>query len=87
MPYTYKSGEIVSPGDRVLLHGNPGNIEFVADADEKPDDWYVKEFGGGFMVVEPKVFGRLFLTPQDEDYFHLEFLSRGKDTAGLEEHS
>jgi hypothetical protein len=40
-------------------------------------DWYVEELGGGVMVIEPKRFGRAFLTEShsDED---LVFVSRAE---------
>jgi len=71
VPFRYQSGEEIKKGDRVLFHGEPGEIEFVADPliDDPETEWYVKEYGGGAMVVEPKVFGRAFLshTEQNED--------------------
>ncbi len=42
-----------------------------------PNDWYVKEHGGGVMIAEPKVFGRLFINAPASDYEDLEFVSRG----------
>ncbi|MGA3027595.1 MAG: hypothetical protein ABSF98_22775 [Bryobacteraceae bacterium] len=75
MPFFYQSGEEIRKGDRVLYDGEPGEIEFVADPANDPDDWYVTEYGGGVMVIEPKHFGLLFLTTtQDEE--DLEFVSR-----------
>ena len=38
MPFFYSSGEEIAKGDRVLLHGEPGEIELVADPAESPDD-------------------------------------------------
>ena len=77
MPFRYQSGAEVKKGDRVLYHGEPGEIEFVADPliDDPETEWYVKEFGGGVMVIAPKVFGRVFISriEQDED---LDFVSR-----------
>jgi len=64
MPFKYQSGEQIKTGDRVLLHGEPGEVEFVADPDDPasdPHDWYIGSLGGGVMIVEPKVFGRVFL--------------------------
>ncbi len=52
----------------MLLHGEPGQIELVTDAAS----------GSGVMVVEPKVFGRLFIEAPVNHYEDLEFLSRGK---------
>ena len=48
MPFTYQSGEEIQKGDRVVFHGNPGEIEFVATVPgEEPElDWYVQEYGG-----------------------------------------
>jgi len=75
MPYFYPSGEEVKPGDKVLLHGEPGEVEVVADPALHPDDWLVREHGGGIMIVEPKVFGRLFL-PKPQSCEDLIFVSR-----------
>jgi hypothetical protein len=57
------------------LHGEPGEIELVDDPAESPDDWFVKNQGGGIMVPELKVFGRLFITEPETDE-HLTFVSR-----------
>jgi hypothetical protein len=49
----------------------------VADpeiADPKTD-WFVKEYGGGVMIVEPKYFGRAFL-PDPRNAEDLEFVAR-----------
>jgi hypothetical protein len=75
MPFFYSSGEEIRPGDHVLIHGETGEIEFIADPAKNPDDWYVKEYGGGIMVIELKVFGRIFIRePEIDDY--LAFVSR-----------
>lgn len=78
MPLFYKSGEEIKTGDHVLLHGEAGYIELVADPAVDPDDWLVKEKGGGVMIGEPKEFGRLFLN-DPANYEDLSFTSR-KDT-------
>ena len=61
----------------MLFHGEPGEIEFVADSlvNDPETEWFVQEYGGGVMVVEPKVFGRAFLsdTESTED---LTFIAR-----------
>jgi hypothetical protein len=75
MPFLYSSGEEIRKGDRVLLHGEPGEVELVADPAESPDDWFVKHQGGGIMVLELKVFGWLFI-PEPETDEHLMFVSR-----------
>lgn len=75
MPFFYSSREEIRKGDRVLLHGEQSEIEFVADPAESPDDWLVKEQGGGIMVLELKVFGRLFISKPETDE-PLTFVSR-----------
>jgi hypothetical protein len=75
VPFFYCSGEQIEQGDRVLLHGEPGEIDFVADPARDPLDWYVTKCGGGVMIVEPKVFGSLFV-PDPQEYEDLEFVSR-----------
>jgi hypothetical protein len=64
VPFKYQSGEEIKKGDRVIFHGEPGEIEFVADklTGDPAIDWYVQEYGGGVMIVERKVFGRVFQT-------------------------
>ena len=74
----YRTGEEIKKGDRVLFHRNPAEIELVAcDDTDAETDWYMKEFGGGVLIREPKVFGRAFIPAdqldEDED---LEFVSR-----------
>lgn len=64
------------------LHGEPGEIEFVADPLGDPTDWYVQKFGGGIMIVEPKVFGRLFINRPVSDYEDLEFVSKSLSNDG-----
>ena len=76
MPFFYRSGERIKRGDRVRLHGEPGEIEFVADPLDDPNDWLVKQYGGGVMIVEPKVFGTLFVDAPVSQYEDLEFVSR-----------
>jgi hypothetical protein len=66
-------------GDRVLLHGEPGEIEFVSDSPDDENRWYFETYGGGVMVAEPKVFGRLFIASEKVSaYEDLEFVSRGR---------
>ena len=71
MPFLYPSREEIKAGDRVTYHGEPGEIEFVADKviGDSAIDWYVTEHGGGVMIVAPKFFGRVFVhdTKNDED--------------------
>jgi hypothetical protein len=76
VPFFYQSGEEIRKGDRVLLHGEAGEIECVADPATAPEDWLVTEHGGGVMILEPKVFGRLFVS-DTQNYEDLELVSRG----------
>ncbi len=61
----------------MIFHGEPGEVEFVADpqVSDTETGWYVQEYGGGVMIFEPKHFGRCFLTETDADE-DLEFVSR-----------
>jgi hypothetical protein len=77
VPFFYRSGEEIKPGDHVSLHGEPGEIEFIADPANDPEDWYVTEYGGGIMIREPKVFGSLFINANGiGNYEDLDFVSR-----------
>jgi hypothetical protein len=73
----YQSGEEIRKGDRVLFHGEPGEIEFVVEKliGDPTMDWHMKEQGPGVMILEPKSFQRAFVrdTENAED---LEFVSR-----------
>jgi hypothetical protein len=81
MTFKYQSGEEIKKGDRVLFHGEVGEIEFVAEEPGNPEtDWYVKEYGGGVMIREPKVFGSVFIpADQVEETEDLEFVARADD--------
>jgi hypothetical protein len=77
IPLVYRSRDEIRRGDRVLLHGELGEVELVLDGDTNPEDWPAREYGRGIMIVEPKVFGRLFLTEKDiAGYEDLLFVSR-----------
>jgi hypothetical protein len=79
-PLVYQSGDEIRKGDRVLLHGEPGEVELVLRGDNNPEDWPGPEYGRGIMIVEPKVFGRLFIAEKDiADYVDLVFVSRATD--------
>ena len=79
----YQSGEEIRKGDRVLFHGDPGEVEFVADPiiTNSETDWYVKEQGGGVMVREPKSFGLVFIS-DTQNVEDLVLLSRAADALG-----
>jgi hypothetical protein len=62
----------------VLFHGQPGRIELVAAeiVGEPAQDWYVHEFGGGFMILDD-VLGRFFVgIDAIEELEDLDFVSR-----------
>lgn len=49
-PLEYKCGEEIKPGDRVLFHGNPAEVELVScnPYDSNPAAaWHVKRYGSG----------------------------------------
>ena len=80
--FRYMSGELVRKGDRIRYHGEPGEIEFVADrlTGNQETDWFVEEFGGGIML-NARGFGAVFLEADqiaDDDW--LEFVSRAAST-------
>jgi hypothetical protein len=81
--FKYQSGEEIMQGDQVTFHGEPGEIEFVAEqlVGDPAMDWYVQELGGGVMILNPKVSGRTFMhdTEEAED---LVFVSRKRDAKG-----
>ncbi len=72
MSLTYTSGEEIRTGDRILYHGEPAQVEFVARGGDPETNWYVDRFGGGCMILAPS-FGRVFVSEADED---LEFVAR-----------
>jgi hypothetical protein len=72
MPLTYSTGEEIRSGDRVVYHGESGQVEFVATCGNPETAWYVDQFGGGCMILAPS-FGRVFVSKADED---LEFVTR-----------
>ena len=68
MALTYHSGEEIHQGDHVTYGGNAGMIELVVDGASNPEtDWYLENCGAGVMVVEPKVFGRVYIHAPHED--------------------
>ena len=79
MSLKYITGEQIRKGDRVLFHGEPGEIELVAEPTiaGSEADWYVQEYCGGVTVLElqPKHFGRFFL-PEPQTTDDLEFVAR-----------
>jgi hypothetical protein len=80
-PLRYRCGPEIKKGDHVLFHGSPAEIELVACDPDDPDPgivWYMKEFGGGVMILDPSVSGRTFVSSNSlKEYEDLEFVSRG----------
>lgn len=74
MALSYRSGETGMKGDRILYHGEHGEVEFIADAADPETDWYVEQFGGGCMITATG-FGSVFLS-STADREDLEFVSR-----------
>jgi len=69
---TYLSGEEILRGDRVLYHGEPGLIEFIAEEGDPETAWYVETFGGRCMILTSDM-GPVFVSRPDED---LELVAR-----------
>jgi hypothetical protein len=74
----YQSGAEIRKGDKVLFHGEPGEIEFVVEqfVGDPVMDWDMRENGPGVMVLEPKCSGRTYLR-DPENAEDLEFVARG----------
>lgn len=75
----YRSGEEIRKGDHVRFHGNRADIELVAcDSGDPEVVWYLKEFGGGVLILDPLESGRSFIRKDSlDEYEDLEFVSRG----------
>ena len=77
----YRSGEEIMENDRILFHGSPAKVEFVANDRDDPDPeiaWHIAEHGGGVMILDPMASGRTFIPREDlDDYDDLEFVGRG----------
>jgi hypothetical protein len=67
MPIYCDSAEEILQGDGGLFHGAPGEIEVVVDGltGDSAMAWYVEQFGGGAMILEPKHFGAGFLAASE----------------------
>jgi hypothetical protein len=74
----YKSDVEIRKGDRVLFAGKPSEIELVASSlNDEESKWYVEEFGGGIMILEPTLYERVFISADQLDETEdLEFVAR-----------
>jgi hypothetical protein len=79
----YLSGEEVRRGDRILFHGEPGEVEFVVIGvtGDASMDWHVEQYPGGGVMIAARGFGRVFLPISSAIDERLEFVSRGNDPA------
>jgi len=81
MVLKYLSGEEVKKGDHVLFHGEPGRIEFVASHLGDPEtDWFMREYGGGVMVLERETSRTFIPADQLDDEEDLKFVSRANSS-------
>jgi len=60
----YRSGEEIRQGDKVRYDGELGEIEFVVEGltGDPAMDCYIRELGPGVSVIEPQVFGRVYVS-------------------------
>jgi hypothetical protein len=72
MRLTYLSGEPVMKGDRILYHGEPDEVEFIADGTDPETDCFVKELGTGIMIKTCST----YTGPGSYDWEDIEFVSR-----------
>jgi len=76
----YRSGEEILKGDRVLFHRNPAEVEQVSsdpDSNDPETRWFMEEYGGGVLILDPMVSGRTFVSAAEIDECEdLEFVSR-----------
>jgi hypothetical protein len=72
----YHSGELVQRGDRVRLHGEDGQIDFIVDREtgDQQNDWYLRTSGPGVMILSG-AFGSVYLRDPHEKA-RLVFVSR-----------
>src|SRR5262245_51561539 len=54
MQLIYPSGEPVMKGDRTRYHGEPSEVEFIADGTDPETDWFVQRLGVGCTITVSK---------------------------------
>ena len=76
----YQSGEDIREGDKVLVAGEPGEIQFIVDklTGDAERDWHLEEHGPGAMVLEPKFYKEGTFITNTEDAEDLVLVSRSK---------
>jgi hypothetical protein len=84
VPLKYRTGEVVMRGDRVLLSGEVGVVEYIADEtiNDPMSRWLLEENRGGVMISQLRSLGRVFTSPEEDS--DVEFLSRGDYEAAEE---
>jgi len=74
----YQSEEQIRQGDKVLYHGEAGEIEFVVEklTGDAEKDWFMNEYGPGVMVREPKFYKEGTFVTDTENAEDLVLVSR-----------
>jgi hypothetical protein len=77
MSLRYQTGELVMTGDRVLLDGRAGVIEFLVDptVDDPSKRWWIENHGKGVLVSQLQDLGSLYTDPEEDPDLH--FVGRG----------
>ena len=73
----YRTGEVILPGGIVEYFGDPGHVEYVVNGltGNSEMDWNFRTNGTGVLIVEPRHFGRVYITDIENDE-KLVFISR-----------
>jgi hypothetical protein len=72
MPLSYVSGEPVMKGDRILYHGDPDEVDFIADGTDPEADSFVQTLGVGIMIKNCSTYTH----PGSFDWEDIQFVSR-----------
>jgi hypothetical protein len=80
MPFFYRSGEEVRPGDKIVYGGSPGHVEFVVDTltGDPAMDWHFTLFPNGGFMIKTAAMGFVFLDDAEEDE-DLDFVSKAPE--------
>ena len=75
MTFTYRSGEDIRAGDRIVYAGSPGEVEFVVNGatGDPAVDWHLTHSPNGGVMLRTAAMGLVFLEEVHED---LDFMSR-----------